>query len=128
MTSQEFLSLSLSLPSRALSPEPLLWIIPPPLFQTQQLPIPIKFKERDTSPNSVADVILVKFKLDTPVDKVNSIIASVGAEIVKHFKFIRTYHLKLSDNIPASQAIEILQENPAVEYAEPDHVYQANDY
>jgi hypothetical protein len=51
----------------------------------------------------------------------------MGAKIIKHFKFIRVYHLKLVNNVSVKDAIETLKKNPAVEYAETEKVYHTNN-
>ncbi len=86
-----------------------------------------KFKEHNTSPYTVADTVLVKFKPNTSATEINSAITSAGAEVIKHIKFIRVYHIRLGKDISVIKAIEILEKNPVVEYAEPEQVYHTNN-
>lgn len=83
-------------------------------------------KKREDISNTVPNEILVKFKPITLQADIDSIISGIDGKVVKYIDFIRVYHLRLNKSMSVKEAIERLQENPAVEYAEPNYVNRVN--
>ena len=68
--------------------------------------------------------LLVKYKSTISTDSVKVSLDKLRAQIISEIKYIGVYHIKLSDDMDVNDAIKILKENPAVEYAEPNYLYE----
>lgn len=66
--------------------------------------------------------ILVKFKGDSDISKINTLHKTVGSHKKKDFKGIRVHHLKLPKNMSVEEAVEYYRRDPNVEYAEPNYI------
>lgn len=69
--------------------------------------------------------VIIGFQESATSEMVQSAIKSVQGKIVGSIPVIRVYQISIPGRCDAEtvlHAIEILENNPAVEYAEPDHV------
>jgi subtilisin family serine protease len=71
--------------------------------------------------------ILVKFKDTSPSRSVsiNSIHSYVGSLKKKKFKKLKIHHVKLPDGLSVEEAVQLYQQDPNVEYAEPNYIVHA---
>lgn len=69
-----------------------------------------------------SDELLVKFK-SVSADSAIDAFAKLGAIVLHHFSTIDVYHISLLNHLTVTEAVELLKENPAVEYAEPNYIY-----
>lgn len=69
--------------------------------------------------------VIVKFKTGRAADHVVSYDHQYGIRMVKQYDLIRASLVKLPDNISVEQALVMFQNDPTVEYAEPDYYVYA---
>jgi subtilisin family serine protease len=77
-------------------------------------------------PQFVPDELLVKFKPEVSGELIATLQAQFGLETIKVFTRTGLYHLRIRANLTVLQAIERLQQHPAVEYAEPNYIRHLN--
>ena len=65
--------------------------------------------------------LIVQFKREVPEEKINEIIASRGARIIKQFDKIRVYHIRLKAGVRIKDAEREFASLSEVEYAEPNY-------
>jgi len=68
--------------------------------------------------------LLVKFKDTVTEEQSRQIIENQGASIIKYFKPIRVYHIRLKKDQDVEKAVEDFSALPEVEYAEPDYKFR----
>ena len=69
--------------------------------------------------------VLVKFKDGTPSRDVANLHAALNAKKKKEFPGMKLHHLKLSRQISVEEAIRKYEQDPNVEYAEPNYIVHA---
>jgi len=71
--------------------------------------------------------ILVKFKDTQPSRSasINRIHSYVGSLKKRDFKKLKIHHMKLPDNVSVEEAAQLYQQDPNVEYAEPNYIVRA---
>lgn len=72
----------------------------------------------------VPNEVLVKFKSWVDEAEKESVRKSLGATLVKTLKSIRVEYWKLPEDITTEDALELLNNLPTVEYAEPNYLYK----
>ena len=70
--------------------------------------------------------ILVKFKDGTPSRDVANLHAVLNAKKKKEFPGMKLHHLKISRQISVEEAIRKYEQDPNVEYAEPNYILHAH--
>ncbi len=70
--------------------------------------------------------VLVKYKSGSAPHEMESLHYGIGAVKKKDFKKIRVQRLKLPDDMSVEEAIEYYEQDPNVEYAEPNYIVHAN--
>ena len=73
----------------------------------------------------IPDEIIVKFKADVTSDKISSIISKHDMKVEYKSKFADFQLVKVPKGKSVSEMIEIYQNNPLVEYAEPNYIAHA---
>ncbi|NIM90300.1 MAG: S8 family serine peptidase [Candidatus Aminicenantes bacterium] len=73
------------------------------------------------SPPYVENEILVKFKPRISSQLIQTMIAYYGSEKIEKIPRINVYRLKLPSSSSVEEAVELFNQNPDVEYAEPNH-------
>lgn len=69
--------------------------------------------------------LLVKFKPNVSIYQIDSVNLQIGTQIIKHFKEINVYHLRITvPNLCVKDAIKKYKESGVVEYAEPNHIWR----
>ena len=74
-------------------------------------------------PQYVPGEILLKLTTEGPATQITEINNTYQTETIRHFDFIGLYHLRLPKNLSVTEAIEILQEHPFVEYVAPNSLH-----
>jgi subtilisin family serine protease len=69
--------------------------------------------------------ILVKFKESTEKTRISTIHSALGASKIKVFKKTGVQHLKLPRGMSVEEAVRKYEEDPNVEYAEPNYIVHA---
>jgi thermitase len=72
-------------------------------------------------PGSAASEILVKFNKDVSREKAQSLHIRCGSKILKHFERINVDLVQIKEGWTVEQAIKVYQDDPSVEYAEPNY-------
>jgi thermitase len=72
-------------------------------------------------PEYAAGEILVKFKQDVSRAEAKSFHNRCGSKILKHFERINADLVQIKEGWTVEQAIKAYQEDPSVEYAEPNY-------
>lgn len=68
---------------------------------------------------------LVKFKSDITEEEIKNILTKeYGCEILKVIEGIRVYHIRLPEGTTVSDMVKRLNNDPRVEYAEPNIIYR----
>ena len=70
-----------------------------------------------------ADEILVKFREGVSEENKKNLHKKHGADKLKEFPELRLHHLKLKKGMSVEEAVKSYQDDPDVEYAEPDFLY-----
>jgi subtilisin family serine protease len=82
-------------------------------------------------PKYVKGELIVKFKPAMGKKAFNATAAKIKAEKIAYFSNVDAFHLKLPKDMKVEEAIKILKDDPAVEYAEPNYMvyldYLPND-
>jgi len=65
--------------------------------------------------------LLVKFKEGVPEEKIQEILKSEGASIIRYIDSIKVYHIKLKEGKSVEDAIEDFKEIKEIEYSEPNY-------
>jgi hypothetical protein len=63
---------------------------------------------------------LVKFHAGTPPEAIQSSLAGVGAVVIKHLPTLDIYLIRMTEGQGASDAQQILQQLPGLEYVQPN--------
>ena len=74
------------------------------------------------APSYVERELIVKFKLGTSQAAINQITQDFGTTILKRFKIIGAYHLRIQRNHEVSALVAQFLKHPAIEYAEPNYI------
>jgi hypothetical protein len=69
--------------------------------------------------------VLVRFRSGTSAADISSINRSIGCEVIRQIEFIKVYHLKIISGRSVEEAVEIYNQNPRVEFAEPNYIGEA---
>ncbi len=80
--------------------------------------------EQNDEKNYVPNEVLVKFVCGTMENDKEAVRQSLGAKKVKLIKSIQVEYWKLPEDITTEDAIELLNNLPTVEYAEPNYLYK----
>ncbi len=72
--------------------------------------------------NYLEDEILVKFKPSVSFDHVEAIVSSYQTKKVKRIPRINVYVLKISSEYSVEEMVKAFQDNPYVEFAEPNYI------
>ena len=72
-------------------------------------------------PEYAAGEIMVKFKKDVSRAEAKSFHSRCGSKILKHFKRINVDLVQIKEGWTVEQAIKAYQDDPRVEYAEPNY-------
>jgi thermitase len=72
-------------------------------------------------PGYAAGEILVKFHKDVSREKAKSLHDRCGSKILKHYERINVDLVQIKEGWTAEQAIKVYQDDPSVEYAEPNY-------
>ena len=72
-------------------------------------------------PGYAAGEILVKFKKDVSRDQAKALHNRCGSKIVKHFERINVDLVTIKEGWTVERAIEVYQDDPIVDYAEPNY-------
>lgn len=78
-------------------------------------------------PQFVPGELLVKLKDGASTQQLNSLQNQVNAQVVRHFKSINVYQLKIPTTLAVDTAVSQLKQNPLVEYAQPNYLYYLDD-
>jgi subtilisin family serine protease len=74
------------------------------------------------APEYVPGEVLVKFNPGVSNETINSTCDLLSLEIIQYFSFIDWYHLQITTNDTVEQVLDLLKQDPTVEYAEPNTV------
>ncbi|MBI5232856.1 MAG: S8 family serine peptidase, partial [Deltaproteobacteria bacterium] len=74
----------------------------------------------------VPDELIVKFKADVTTLDMDALNAKIGVQIIRHFRLIDAHLLKLPQGLSVEKAIELFEQSPLVEYAEPNYIVTIN--
>jgi len=66
--------------------------------------------------------LLVKYKQKTDMSLANSLNAETGSSKITEFNNIRVHQIRISNDLTVEEAIRIYNEDPNVEYAEPNYI------
>ncbi len=66
--------------------------------------------------------VLVKYKQKTDVSLVNALKTDSNSKHIREFSNIRVHHIKISSDLTVEQAVRLYNEDPNVEYAEPNYI------
>ncbi len=69
--------------------------------------------------------LLVKYKSGVPARERAAHVRGLGAQKVKEFKRLHIQHVKLPPGLSVARGIEMFEQNPNVEYAEPNYILRA---
>lgn len=69
--------------------------------------------------------LLVKYKSGVPAGERAAHVRGLGAEKVKEFRRLHIQHVKLPPGLSVARGIEMFEQNPNVEYAEPNYILRA---
>jgi thermitase len=72
-------------------------------------------------PEYAAGEILVKFKKDVSREEAKSLHSRCGSKILKHFERINADLVQIKEGWTVEQAIKAYQDDPSVEYVEPNY-------
>lgn len=67
--------------------------------------------------------ILVKFKPRVPAASIARLNYQLAATKIRDISLIRVQHLKIPEDISVEEAVGMYQDNPEVEYAQPNYIY-----
>ncbi len=71
--------------------------------------------------------ILMKFREDIPKERVMEILSGKGASVIKYFKDINVYHIRLDPEQAVEDAVKEFEALPEVIYAEPNYRFTIKD-
>ena len=71
--------------------------------------------------------LMVKFNKDVSRDRAKELVALQGATIIKYFKSIGIYQVRLDPKQTVKQALEQFTQLPEVQYAEPNYILKIQD-
>jgi subtilisin family serine protease len=80
------------------------------------------FSQTGRAAEYVPGEVLVKFKDHVNTSNMNNIHANINSVKKRGFKKIKIHHIKLPDNMNVKEAVKYYQQNPDVEYAEPNYI------
>ncbi len=66
--------------------------------------------------------VLVKFKPDVPQERIAAVLAEMKVEVIRVFKDLRLYHIRITGGRSLEEAIREFSHLPEVEYAEPNYI------
>ncbi len=96
-----------------------------PYFKPQE-PEPPGIEKPEKKPEKEERKILIKFKENAPYKLIKNILSDLGIDVERYFKFIDVFVLKLPQDLPLEEGLEILREFDFVEYAEPDVIFKTS--
>ncbi len=70
--------------------------------------------------------VLVKFKSGVSKAEITKLNKKVGADIIRRFRLVDAYHLRLAHGVTVKDAIARYSKSPIVEYAEPNYQVRAS--
>ena len=69
--------------------------------------------------------VLIQFRASTPRARRNTVLAAIGARVLRHFETLDVDHVSLPANLPADAAVQRLSADSAVLAAQPNYVRRA---
>jgi subtilisin family serine protease len=69
--------------------------------------------------------VLVKYKAKTSLARKKASFNKIASNVIKRFKAIDVYHLKVSKGLSVMDVVQELNSDPDVEYAEPNYIRKA---
>jgi subtilisin family serine protease len=69
--------------------------------------------------------LLVKYKSGVPAGQRATHVRGLGAAKVKEFRRLHIHHVKLPPGLPVAEGVRMFEQNPNVEYAEPNYILRA---
>ncbi len=83
------------------------------------------FSQNSGAAEYVPGEILVKFKDNVNTVNKNYLHANINSVKKRSFKKIKVHHIKLPNNMNVEEAVKYYQQDPGVEYAEPNYIVRA---
>jgi len=74
------------------------------------------------TPPYSSDELVVSFKPDVSDERARQLINNMGYEVLREFKEIGSYLIRLKTGITVDEAIRLLKSMPEVQYAEPNYI------
>lgn len=78
--------------------------------------------EKDKQPQFVQGEVLVKFRADVTREKIEGIRKEYGLSLVERIEGIGVYRFKIPAMQRVKDVVDALNEDPRIEYAEPNYV------
>ncbi len=83
------------------------------------------FSRKPPEPEYVPGQVLVKFKDEVSVDRIDEIILEMDCQIIKVLRGVNVHHLSLPENLSVKEAVDRFSDRPEVNYAEPNYIVKA---